>query len=119
VTSTQENRHPFAMSGPELKRWPDSICSWCNQPRRARQHWRPRRRSGLPLKVRIAVLRRDNYQCQLCRLTSADAALEIDHKIPVAKDGSNDFVNLWVLCRPCNQRKGVSDLLSEDEGKDQ
>ena len=33
--------------------------------------------------------------------------LQIDHKYPVDRGGSNDKSNLQLLCRPCNLRKGV------------
>ena len=31
---------------------------------------------------------------------------EIDHKTPVARNGSNNFSNLQLLCGQCNKRKG-------------
>lgn len=61
--------------------------------------------------VRFAVLKRDGYRCQLCGSTAATGAvLEIDHKVPRAKGGTNDRANLWTLCFDCNRGKRASDL---------
>jgi hypothetical protein len=35
------------------------------------------------------------------------ASLEIDHIIPIARGGSDDVENLWLVCRPCNQYKAA------------
>lgn len=65
-------------------------------------------RTPLKPKERWFVLKRDNFTCQLCGASrSTGAILEIDHKVPVANGGSNDFENLWVLCFECNRGKGV------------
>ncbi len=32
---------------------------------------------------------------------------DIDHKTPMARNGSDSFSNLQLLCRPCNTRKGA------------
>ena len=45
---------------------------------------------------------RDGYHCQQC---GVDQALEVDHVIPLALGGTNDFANLQLLCRSCNTRK--------------
>ncbi len=65
-------------------------------------------RHSVPLKIRWEVLKRDNYKCRKCgRSPSVDhkVRLEVDHKIPVAKNGQNDIENLWTLCWECNQGK--------------
>ena len=65
-------------------------------------------RKTIPLNVRWAVLKRDNYTCMKCgRSPGKDKTteLEIDHIIPVAKNGANDVGNLQTLCRECNQGK--------------
>lgn len=70
-----------------------------------------RARSGISLKVRFEVFRLSGYACQLCGATVSDGVkLEIDHKVSVAKGGSNDVSNLWVLCFNCNRGKSASDL---------
>lgn len=56
--------------------------------------------------LRFQVLKRDGYRCQLCGATAADGArLEVDHKVPRARGGTDDESNLWVLCLPCNRGK--------------
>ena len=65
-------------------------------------------RKTIPLNIRWAVLKRDNYACRKCgRSPGKDKTteLEIDHIIPVAKHGANDENNLQTLCRECNQGK--------------
>lgn len=65
----------------------------------------------IPKRVRFRVMRRDKFCCQICGLTQKDGVrLEVDHKIPRAKGGSNDEQNLWTLCQPCNSGKSDSDL---------
>jgi uncharacterized protein YozE (UPF0346 family) len=68
-------------------------------------------RSGMSLKLRFEVFRANDYRCQLCGATAQDGVkLEIDHKTPVAKGGTDDLDNLWTLCFPCNRGKGTGDL---------
>jgi len=37
---------------------------------------------------------------------------EIDHIIPVSKDGNNDFSNLRILCRRCNRAKNNRNIFN-------
>lgn len=68
-------------------------------------------RSGISPSLRFEIFRRDNYRCQICGISALDnARLEVDHKKPVAKEGTNDISNLWVLCSQCNRGKGTKDL---------
>jgi len=65
-------------------------------------------RRTIPLNVRWIVLKRDNYTCKKCgRSPGKDQTteLEIDHIMPVAKNGTNDISNLETLCHECNQGK--------------
>jgi 5-methylcytosine-specific restriction protein A len=52
--------------------------------------------------LRPTIIERDGSQCQLCGATER---LEIDHRIPVARGGTNDLDNLWTLCYHCNRAK--------------
>lgn len=63
----------------------------------------PKRRK-LPRSLVTEVKSRDGAKCQAC---NTESDLQIDHIIPVALGGSDDIDNLQVLCRPCNQKKGV------------
>jgi len=50
-----------------------------------------------------------NWRCAYCGETGP---LQPDHRVPLARGGSNAIENILPACRSCNQRKG---LLSEDE----
>lgn len=70
---------------------------------------RPPNASNVTLRARFKVLKRDGYRCQLCGRSAQDGIeLEIDHKVPRAKNGSSKMSNLWTLCFDCN--RGKSDL---------
>jgi len=63
------------------------------------------------LALRYAIFKRDSYRCQICGRSAHDGiTLEIDHKIPRSKCGTDDPGNLWVLCFDCNRGKSDSDL---------
>jgi len=63
--------------------------------------------------IRYNVLKRDNFTCQKCGITSKDGAkLEADHIIPVSKGGKTVMSNLQTLCDRCNS--GKSDKTKED-----
>lgn len=65
-------------------------------------------RETIPLKVRWAVLKRDNYRCAKCGAAPSNdhsVELEVDHVVAVARGGSNDLANLQTLCQKCNQGK--------------
>ncbi|OGY50090.1 MAG: hypothetical protein A3J65_04235 [Candidatus Buchananbacteria bacterium RIFCSPHIGHO2_02_FULL_45_11b] len=61
----------------------------------------------MTLKIRYQVLKRDNFKCVLCGNDAKNTLLVIDHKIPVAGGGTNDFDNLRTLCRECNHGKAI------------
>jgi len=68
-------------------------------------------RAGLSVKVRFAVFRSDEYRCRICGASAEDdARLEVDHKVPVSKGGTDEMENLWTLCFDCNRGKSASDL---------
>lgn len=105
--------------------WKQHICekSWsvCSDFSRAldtarRYHNRQSSKNGHRQKLtkakRYRVMRRDGFTCQLCGATPKDdrVRLELDHKHPVSRGGSNDDSNLWTLCNPCNRGKGAQSL---------
>jgi 5-methylcytosine-specific restriction endonuclease McrA len=64
-------------------------------------------RHALSREVRKAVFKRSGYRCRICGLGVAEGGvLEVDHKTPVSRGGTNDPANLQALCRECNRRKG-------------
>lgn len=57
-------------------------------------------------KTRAQVLHRDDHLCQPClMLGRVTPATEVDHIIPKAKDGSDDFENLQSICTDCHKDK--------------
>jgi hypothetical protein len=79
-------------------------------------------RKNIPDKIRLKVLKRDNFTCQSCGKSPAlypeleiDAfpKLEIDHFQPHSKQGSDDIENLQTLCILCNRGKGNDDTLNQ------
>jgi uncharacterized protein YozE (UPF0346 family) len=68
-------------------------------------------RVGITLTQRFAVFKRDSYRCCICGMSAKDGCrLEVDHKVPVARGGTNAEDNLWTLCFECNRGKGTRDL---------
>jgi hypothetical protein len=65
------------------------------------------RRSGryIPFKIKMRVVRRDNYTCQHCGVHLLDNEVEFDHRIPLARGGSSDEHNLRLTCHACNHDK--------------
>ncbi len=45
-------------------------------------------------------------RCMCCGIKLDIAHMHSDHKIPVARNGSNAITNKQLLCGPCNTRKG-------------
>jgi uncharacterized protein with PIN domain len=61
---------------------------------------------SLNKKRKTVVLARDGYRCQYCGITVADGAtLEVDHKVPLSRGGSDRVSNLIAACRDCNRSK--------------
>jgi hypothetical protein len=65
---------------------------------------------------RIAMLKRDRYTCQKCRIKVHDRSTgewntpdkaHIDHIVSLEDGGTWDHWNLQVLCRTCNLEKGA------------
>lgn len=60
----------------------------------------------IALTTRQNILRRDKFRCQMCGRSAQDGiALEVDHRLPVSKGGTNAMSNLWTLCDACNRGK--------------
>lgn len=67
-------------------------------------------RIAFPEWAKKAVHARDRGNCAHCgaRITmELEADGHIDHIVPLAAGGSNDLVNLQLLCKECNLKKGA------------
>jgi len=63
-------------------------------------------------RLRLIVLKRDEYTCQYCH----DQANSVDHVIPRVKGGSDSLDNLVACCKPCNSAKGGRDVAPKPGG---
>ena len=68
---------------------------------------RPRHWTYTGEKRRLAVLRRDNWECQIRGDGCTVIADTVDHIHPKAWGGTEHESNLRAACRVCNQRKGA------------
>lgn len=64
-----------------------------------------RRGRYIPFKIKMRVVRRDNYTCQVCGVHLKDDEVEFDHVIPHAKGGSAEEHNIRLTCFGCNREK--------------
>ncbi len=67
-------------------------------------------RALMTAKLRESIKQRDNYTCQKCGISIEDEPhllLEIDHIIPLSKNGITTEENLQTLCWKCNRSKGA------------
>lgn len=63
----------------------------------------PRKREALSLRKRFFVLKRDHFACVRCGASGVGVRLEVHHRFPFAKGGSDALVNLETLCYDCNR----------------
>ena len=68
---------------------------------------RPTKRVTWRKGLKQGLMKRQDNTCVYCGYRRIARTLDIDHMIPVVRGGSNDESNLQVICRPCNQRKGL------------
>lgn len=57
--------------------------------------------------LRRYVLNRDGRRCQYCGGRPAMRQLTLDHRLPLARGGTDSAGNLWVACHACNHQKGL------------
>ena len=67
----------------------------------------PTSRVSWPKGLKQELMRRQDNTCVYCGHRRIARSLDIDHILPAVRGGSNDTSNLQVICRPCNQRKGL------------
>lgn len=57
-------------------------------------------------KLRLVVLRRDNYLCQPCaERGDVTAGRDVDHKVNKSQGGTDDLANLQTICPACHRAK--------------
>jgi hypothetical protein len=64
-----------------------------------------RRGRYIPFGIKMRVVRRDNYTCQICGKHLLDDEVEFDHIIPLSKGGSSEEQNIRLTCFDCNRDK--------------
>lgn len=62
-----------------------------------------RERRTLSLRKRFFVMKRDGFCCVRCGAHGVGVRLEINHRVPFAKGGSDALDNLETLCFDCNR----------------
>lgn len=64
-------------------------------------------------KLWFAILERDGWQCQRCRVKNFEnkewgkPKMQVDHIVPIYHWGKTERSNLQTLCAPCNKAKGA------------
>lgn len=55
------------------------------------------------------VAARANHRCEYCQAPELvfNFPFEVEHIIPLSRQGANDEINLALACRSCNLRKGT------------
>jgi 5-methylcytosine-specific restriction endonuclease McrA len=48
------------------------------------------------------------WRCVYCAVNLKDVGPTIDHKVPLSAGGTHGHLNIQIVCRPCNSRKGSS-----------
>jgi len=65
------------------------------------------RRVPISQKLRFEIFQKNNFTCQYCGRNKDEdkIKLEIDHIIPIAEGGKDEYNNLITSCKDCNQGK--------------
>jgi hypothetical protein len=62
-----------------------------------------RQRQALSVRKRFFVMKRDHFACVRCGASGVGVKLEVHHRFPFAKGGSDSLPNLETLCYECNR----------------
>lgn len=60
------------------------------------------KRGPIPAETRLAVYKRDGYRCVVCGTSDN---LTLDHRIPLARGGTDAVSNLQTMCSTHNEEK--------------
>jgi len=71
-------------------------------------------RGTLSKTVRFSVFKRNSFACRYCGATAPNVQLHVDHVVPVADGGRDDFDNLVTACAACNFGKGARNLADDE-----
>ena len=66
------------------------------------------KRANLSPRKRLEILKRDGFRCHSCGATAKTTCLDVNHKVPISKGGTNNDSNLITLCFKCNRGAGNS-----------
>lgn len=61
------------------------------------------KRQALSIRKRFFVMKRDHFACVRCGASGNGVKLEVHHRFPFAKGGSDHLTNLETLCFACNR----------------
>ena len=67
-------------------------------------------RKAFSISLRQAVLDKTEGRCSYCGTNISIDGFAVDHFVPLAKGGTNDFDNLMPSCAECNTRKNAMDI---------
>jgi len=62
-----------------------------------------RERRDISIRKRFFVMKRDHFACVRCGASGYGVRLEVHHRFPFAKGGSDNLSNLETLCFDCNR----------------
>lgn len=86
-----------------------SQCKDCERPGKAARAAVRRSRAIGSFKASdvVAQLKRQAWACRGCGADMTVTGFHVDHRVPLAKGGSNTADNIQCLCPTCNLRKGA------------
>ena len=67
-----------------------------------------RRRKSFPTELKKEIFKGQDGKCMYCGRKPGIDLMDVDHKNPMAKGGSDQKRNLQLICRTCNTRKGAT-----------
>ncbi len=73
------------------------------------------RRAHISHRVKWAVAVRQNFKCALCAGELAEE-VNLDHKRALSDGGTDDVLNLQLLCLTCHHRKTVAETVARNRG---